>query len=199
MNAEAPISTSEKKAKYNAILKEFIQVMLFLAFLGGMTLWFLKDYQKSRKVYICDAEQVELWFGKKQFVSGKSVFSGGNLQSNLWAHSGKNSIQLDASNPFGFEITFETLRGNEIVAISVWRYAEGRNLQDGQLLASIPGHFYEAAVEAKEFDENGWQRLELWFRLNASVTNKNLKIYCWNPTERKVWFDDLRIEMIRNP
>ena len=199
MNPKTHISAIDKKEKYNAILKEFIQVMIFVAFLGGIALWILKDYQKSHSLYHCDAEQVEDWFGEPHFIKDGHVFAGGAYQSAAFARSGNYSMKLDASQAYGFDIDFESLRGNEIVAISVWRYAEASNKQAGQLIASIPGYLYEASFETTETDANGWQKIDLWFQLDARAEHKSMKIFCWNPSENAVWFDDLRIELIRNP
>ena len=121
------------------------------------------------------------------------IFKGGNFQSQDFFLDGKNSLKLNSDNPFGFGFNYEFLKGNEEILIWVWRYAEGDWNVNGRVVATIGKNFWRAAEEVVETKDNGWEKIQYRFKIPNFVQNEILNVYCWNPDQRPIYFDDFHI------
>ena len=122
-----------------------------------------------------------------------NYFNGGDFQSQDFVFEGENSLELKSENPFGFGFNYEFLKGNEEVVAWVWRYAEGSWGVNGKIVAAVGGKFWKATEEVLEVKENGWEKIQLKFKIPNFLQNELLNIYCWNPNKSPIYFDDFHI------
>ena len=189
------MNSEERKAKFQEIRNELLQVLWVLAILSGLAFWYLNQHAASRTTILCDAEKTAMRYGKEHFIANGYLFDGAEFRSHAQSRSGKSSMRLAGDNPFGFSLEWRELTGTETFLISVWRFQADPVKQDGQLVATISGHLYESSFEAVETDSDGWEKLELWFELSCELEHKPIRIYCWNPSGEEVYFDDLQIDV----
>ncbi|KAF5076430.1 hypothetical protein DSECCO2_161280 [anaerobic digester metagenome] len=112
------------------------------------------------------------------------------------AHSGKHSIRLSASNPYGLTSSIEVMPG-DIVTASVLKKDIGSK---GVLaLASKDyGDFFHSKAEGTIDTLSGWVKITHSLTISKEPEAKNLSIFVWNPGEGDAFFDDLTITITRN-
>lgn len=183
----------DQQERFFQILKNGFRSFLSIGLLvfGGM--WLLGIIGNTNHHFACNAENV----GKKNrldyFVQDGNYFTSGNYQSQDFVFEGKNSLKLNADQPFGFGYDYEFLKGNEEVLVWVWRYAEGDWKVNGKMVAAAGGKFWKAGEEVVETNENGWEKIQFKFKIPNFLQNELLNIYCWNPDRRPIYFDDFHI------
>jgi hypothetical protein len=57
----------------------------------------------------------------------------------------------------------------------------------------VVGKFCKATEEVLEVKENGWEKIQLKFKIPNFLQNELLNIYCWNPNKSPIYFDDFHI------
>jgi len=191
------LKEAERKARFRAILREFGQVMLFLGAVVAATGWWASQYRSQQFHWQSDAETQISYRGRPHFGGGGLAFSGVKLLSEEVAHSGRTSIKLDAANPYGFQAEVEKLRGNEQLKVTVWRYSPQAEGQSAGLIAEVRGLIWEFKGDVVATSPQGWQQIALTLTLDCRTRGKTLRIYCWNPTQAVVYFDDISVEMFR--
>ena len=175
-------------------LKQFMITMLFLGILLSAGYLFLGLQNRKVLSLECNAETLGKNLGELAFIQNGYAFSNGKMQSNEFAFSGKNSIRLDNTNPFGFMFELPYLKGNEQIRASVWRYANGKNTSGGIMVASAKG-FWKAGEEVIEKSDSGWEKIHFSFSPPPKCKNQSFELYCWNNGNTPIWFDDLEIEI----
>ena len=135
------------------------------------------------------------------FVSpgGQAHFSGGELQSDIRARTGAQSLKLSSRKRFGMTLHLPGARPGTQLRISIWRWGGGG--QAG-IVASCkdPAPLYRFENRSSlEKDDAGWEKLQLEVTLPGSLQEGQVDIYLWQPGESEVWFDDLEILTVSRP
>lgn len=193
MNDLKNFKNFEQKSKFYQILWNGIQSFLSISLIIFAGMWFLGITENSNYHYACNAEQVSLKNRQNYFLQDGNYFNGGNFQNCELAFEGNCSMKLNAENQFGFGFDYEFLKGSEEVVIWVWRYAEGDWITNGKIIASSSKKFWKAGEEVVERKDNGWEKIQLKFKVPGQLKNEPLNIYCWNPNPNPIYFDDLHL------
>lgn len=191
------LNETERIRKFRAILREFGQLLLFLAFAGASFAWLADDYRSKQFNWYSDTESQLMYKGLPHLDGEGIAFSGVGLLSEEAAHSGTSSIKLNPENPYGFQAEVEDLRGNEQLLLTAWRYSQHPDGQSAGLIAEVRGILWEFKGEVIETLPSGWQKIRLSLSLDCRTEAKTLRIYCWNPTQADVFFDDIQVELKR--
>lgn len=187
-----------RQQKFKATLHEFGQTMLFLAVLVGYILWLGQRYLGAKEFqWKADIESSFMHEGALHFGSKDLAFSGYGLKSEAAAHSGTQSILLNKQNPYGFQAEIKDLKGNESLNIKVWRYSEHPDGKSAAIIAEVRGIVWEFKGDLVQTEPSGWEQIQLSLSLDCRTEGHTLRIYCWNPTEADVFFDDIEVSMGR--
>lgn len=146
--------------------------------------------QKIKNKFNCNAELVTQ---DKQFFIGtpdSTLFEFGITQSDKFAHTGKYSCKLDASEQYGMTIRCKDLKIGESFSICVWKKISRK--AKGELIASAKD-YYNNEYAALETDANGWQKICKKISVTPELVEKELTIYLYNPEKESVYFDDFEI------
>ena len=142
---------------------------------------------------ICDAEK--LTADSSHFVgSPDSVFfEFGNLQSARDSHSGKYSIALNSSSPYGMTVLLPVNKFAEKIEITVWLKPF---LNDAGIIVSTENtaDFYHFSNSVIAEDSAGWRKISSNVFIDSNLEGKALKVYLYSPTDKTVYFDDLIIQ-----
>ena len=198
MSHIAPLTETERKQTFRTLLIEFGQVMGFCVLLGIGVLVLLGQNKAKTLHFSCGAEQRQLYMGTLQFVEEGHAFNGAANQDSLTSHGGTHSLRLGPWQPFGFSTDIPEMNGTEELDISVWRHRSDSNRMDGILVAEIPGHVWQGSGDIVQ-EEGIWERLNVKVKVPLDARNKALKVYCWNPSDQAVYFDDLEIVIHQKP
>ena len=182
-----------QKEQFFHILKNGIRIFIFIGLIIFGTMWLTGIIGSSNHHFACDAENVVKKSKINYFLQDGNYFNGGDFQSQDFVFEGENSLELKSENPFGFGFNYEFLKGNEEVVAWVWRYAEGSWGVNGKIVAEVGGKFWKATEEVLEVKENGWEKIQLKFKIPNFLQNELLNIYCWNPNQSPIYFDDFHI------
>ena len=108
--------------------------------------------------------------------------------------SGKSCQLLDSSAEFGARFTFDSLKDNDIVHATVWRFRNGN--QSGIVFAADSiDKLYTLSSEVVEVTDY-WDKIELNVIIPSGLSNQKFKIYLWkNDKTGPVYFDDLDIHV----
>ncbi|MEO8210027.1 MAG: hypothetical protein ABI840_05670, partial [bacterium] len=110
------------------------------------------------------------------------------------AHSGKYSVKVDKSNPYGFVGKLKLKKGS-YYKFSVWR----KNPKHTGFLVVGENNFFNRAWYDYDTDDNGWELLYLDY-LCENSNIKELPVYVWQQdTLSPVYFDDLTITSVEKP
>jgi len=128
--------------------------------------------------------------GKKR---DKVAFHEGQISDEV-AYSGKQSVIVDAANPYGLSCAIEKIKKNQTYTVSVKRYKNSEGT--GALIAESPNIFYHKTTLAQPIaDNDAWETLELSFEIPYDAHHKLLKIYVWSPDGEQIYFDDLQVKV----
>ena len=112
-----------------------------------------------------------------------------------YARSGNFGAEISKSNPFGLSFNFENLKKGNQILISVWQktgfsngYLKLIDQQTQQLLAS---------VKTDEFSHAEWRLVSMNYILEKDI--KNIKFFIHNPKNIPAYYDDLKIDVIKQP
>jgi len=133
----------------------------------------------------------------RYFNTGKTKVEGANLQSSDYSLSGQYSIKLDGANQYGASVKIKHPSAT-IYTCEIWKYApQSVNLN---LVAAGPTNndFYTLSNQVVEKKENGWEKVQLSFRIPADPPLSELNIYAWLSDNKPVYLDDLSIKTIND-
>jgi hypothetical protein len=174
--------------------RQFVFFFLSLLLISLASCWNTKEFD-GNKTITCGAEKKD----KKgeQFVADNDpsiFFSGGKLQTDEDAHTGKYSVKTTKKSAFAFGVSLSP-GADKYFKISVWRKSKDEN--KGVLVASSEKNkeLYLATSRPVVTEKNGWQKLEMDFFTPPTFDGKKLKIYIWNNSKDTIYFDDLKIEI----
>ncbi len=166
--------------------------MILLLFLVGCT--HKPDFEVNEKI-TCDFE--ELTADNKFFVSsnpGKNIL-GVDKRTDQVARSGNYAIHQDKMKRFGSTYPIKRPKPGEHYKASIWRKSE-HGL--GRIAAADDGkkNFFVSNYNIDSIDNDGWERLVLYFSIPQSITTENVRVFTWNQSDEDVYFDDLTIERL---
>lgn len=104
-------------------------------------------------------------------------------------HSGKHSIAVEKSNPFGLT-TEIVLKPNQKYIVQIWRYG---NSQAMLVVQSDTMNFYINSKTTLAIDDSNWDLISIEFTVPNADNQVPFKVYAWNPYRGKAYFDDLTI------
>ena len=140
-----------------------------------------------------DAESVKSFSGS--FENDGYEFTGANAQSDLFAHSGKYSVELKKGADFGLGTRVENVSKGSYAEVSVWRYSTtGKGVL--HVSSDKVGDLYYLVRKTITTDSTGWQKIIIHVPIDQEIDR--LLITCFNPNETPVYFDDLRVRIYKS-
>jgi hypothetical protein len=156
------------------------------------------DYTKSSQRFdslFCDAESIDP--SKNLFLSTipDMYFDGAQLVTKERAYSGKQSLKLNAENQFGFNYKVAEVFAKRVFRVSVKRYSEYDN---GYLIVQAANSelLYLTRNYGEKMGDSGWVELIIDVTIPATMHAHSLHVYCYNPYDNDVFFDDILIERL---
>lgn len=124
----------------------------------------------------------------------KYQFQTFSSQSDLKARSGKYSSLLTIDKTFSSGIDF-FVNPNQRYKVTVWKNPS--NARASLVMASLnTEEFYFLKQEADSTDADGWGRISFEVKIPPKVS-KMYRVYIWNKSQDTVFFDDMKIELLR--
>lgn len=142
--------------------------------------------ENGRKVISCDAENIS----GDTFLNNGESFLGAQTQSNDCAFNGKYSAKIDKKNSFGFTYVFDDVKEGDIIHASTWK--KGNDNFGTIVIADDQGITYSSSKAILE-RQGDWSKLMTSFVVTKEM--KAVKVYCFNPNEEAIYFDQLEIEV----
>ena len=108
--------------------------------------------------------------------------------------SGDKSLKIDKTHPFAFLHQIYNLKKDTEVILRVKRKGNY-----GYLIATYEksDEFYLSQNQSAKQLDNGWQILELKFKVPAKLHGQILQFYCHNPSKHSSLFDDFEIFIMK--
>jgi hypothetical protein len=156
---------------------------------------YTKPSQRFDKVF-CDAEIIDS--SKSLFVSTMPgmYFDGTQSVTSEKAFSGQQSVKLNAENQFAFTFRVPEVFAKRIFRISVKRYSEYDN---GYLVVQAGANIellYITKNYGEKIGDSGWVEIVIDVTIPETMHAHPLHVYCYNPYENDVFFDDIMIERL---
>jgi len=153
----------------------------------------LKKLIQPKQTIFCDLELIQKDSVKFTDASGQYLFDKLYLLDNSKTYSGKNSIKLDISNPYGLDTKIQAKAGYyfEIIA---WRYSK----QNKGLIACTSygeSHLFKIGASVINQTSNGWEQVELSFYIPNTFVEEQINLFFWNNGKEEVYFDDIEIKI----
>jgi len=121
------------------------------------------------------------------------VFKGGSMQSDRFARSGKFSLLLTKSGPFGGNISMPVKSGKRFKAEFWQRSSDGKQALV-VAAASLNDIFYKTSSLGQNNSEE-WTRSELNIALPVDFAEDVLNFYLYNPSSDSVWIEDFSLKV----
>jgi hypothetical protein len=145
---------------------------------------------------------IKIYADMENFSSDKSKilssdvsysFTDGGILNQKYARSGKCSVMLTPSNPYGLNIALPLILGNKF-KVDLWQ--KGNKTNNTFIVASSKskGIFYKASLPDKNSDDE-WLLNQMTFNLPGDYPEKEIYIYVWNSSKDSVWLDDFTISV----
>lgn len=153
-----------------------------------------KNIKKQSKAVLLMNNSFEYLSHDKQWIVNdkQERFCKSNYLQSKISRTGKQALELPTIDTYAMEYHQSNIKPGDEYEISIWQ--KGPN-QDVYLCASgdqTPS-FYEQSKGYLETDTKGWQKIVLSFTIPKDFKGNSLKIYLWNHSNNKVWFDDFQI------
>lgn len=118
-------------------------------------------------------------------------FKEGALRSVDYAHSGKASLLITSSNPYGLTVAVPVSIGKHY-KIEFWQ--RSTNGQQAVVVASANKSelYYKTSLQMKS-QPGVWTRCEMNLTIGNNYPESSLHFYMWNPTADSIWIDDFRL------
>ncbi|MBN1185123.1 MAG: CotH kinase family protein [Bacteroidales bacterium] len=114
-------------------------------------------------------------------------------RSDSFAYTGKYSVKLTKSMPYGFKIDIDSVKKNERIYVDFWFYGVTPML----VFTDNTRFYYISVNEVVEENDNGWKRISYKILAPGNLKDNKLRIYAWNSIGKDIYIDDLCI--IRYP
>ncbi|MEM8526283.1 MAG: CotH kinase family protein [Bacteroidota bacterium] len=186
------LTTEKKAAAPKSWLFPTALAGVVLLLLGLDWVWNKEQNTEQTATIYCDAEKVR----DGRFVNGNFSFGGGDYQSGGQSRSGKYACRLTAEHRYGMQYEKVNPQPNGRYRVQVWRYATAGHQGFVAMEMRVDGKVIEQQQEGVAVEEEqGWERLELWFQLPENQLIDTLKVYTYiDERSATTFFDDLTIE-----
>ena len=138
----------------------------------------------------CNVE--ELTDDNKNILSNKKNVFLGNADTRVSnkSLSGNYSLMIHGDKEYAFTIELQNISPCEKIWISVQRSPEHHSSKG---VISIDGQYLKSAQGFSDYRTGGWAKLSQAFIVPENIKNGTATFYFYNPSEEKVWLDDLTI------
>ena len=132
---------------------------------------------------------------KSQFISddGNYAFQRADQISTTEHHSGKNSILLSKTNPYGLDLIL-TVKPGDSVSASVWRKSADK-ASTIVFSAIDTKYFYTGGSTIISTDANGWEEIEAGTKIPLDYKEPTLHFYVSVYGNKDTYFDDVAISV----
>ncbi|MCL3781709.1 hypothetical protein EMN47_15090 [Prolixibacteraceae bacterium JC049] len=161
-----------------------------------------KRYAKKLNTIDSNATETHILFDLNKVTEDnkKTISTCGKFKANTAdiisndGFSGNKSLKIGKKHPFAFLHQIHNLQKNTEVVLRVRRKGDY-----GYLIATYEksDEFYLSQNVASKQLDNGWQVLELQFKVPAKLDGQTLRFYCHNPSENYSLFDDFEIFIMK--
>ena len=181
-----------------AVNKRFLVPQLFLLSILLVTFSCRRpdEFPAGRKV-VTGAEQRDNKGDKFIDENGSDVlFTGGRLQTDITAHTGKYSACTTPKKAFAFSYRINHAGPDWYFKVSVWRKSGDEH--KGVLVAAAKESkvLYMATAVPVERTTDGWEKLEMEVYTPPTFFRDELTFYVWNNSNDTIYFDDFTIERL---
>ncbi len=187
MKIHSPHTTPRKRLSRKWLLLLLIPLLWSV----GQTLYRYVSGE-TEEVLFCNMEKVsedgQVFIGKR----GKRL-TNGHTQSEDVAFSGTHSAACTAQQKFGPTAVFPDLSAGDLIEASVWRYAEKG---EGALVLEGDWGYWDAQTQPAQKKAN-WEKLQIRAQIPRGVSSATIKVYPLFKGGEIVYFDDLRIRVLR--
>lgn len=111
------------------------------------------------------------------------------------ARSGKHSILLESNTPYGFTFTMKNLQPCEKILVIIWKLSSTNSVKGVMVMED--GSYFDNPDLILDRDEKGWSKQAQEFTVPKNYKGNNATFFLFNPSQEKVYFDDLMIVRIR--
>lgn len=168
-------------------------IIAIIIYSGIWIFQYLANPAKIDLTLIADAEEVD---GNYFVLNGYKV-DGAINQSKDYAHSGKHSLKLLSTSPYGFNFNFKDIKLGDVITAQVWVYSPEKEAAKIVLAANNIEDLY---VESSELEcSDDWKLLEVSTKITKPIPGGILKFYCYNLKDKPVYFDDFAFSKNSNP
>jgi hypothetical protein len=157
------------------------------------------DYTKPSErfdILFCDAETIDR--SKNLFLSNLPgmYFEGAQVVTTDKAFSGQQAIKLNVDDQFGFNFKVPEVFATRVFRVSVKRYSEFDN---GYLVVQAANSelLYHTRNFGEKIGDSGWVELKIEVTIPETMHAHSLHIYCYNPYNNDVFFDDIIIRRLK--
>ncbi|HJX71906.1 MAG TPA: hypothetical protein VJ346_08140, partial [Bacteroidales bacterium] len=152
----------------------------------------LKKFYIEKETIICDCESIGENGDVFVSANGEFTFEKAYMRSLEQVHDGQYAVKLDVNNPYALDIRLKVNK-NDYIKTFAWR-----NAQDDKgkivLTDDIPNSIYSAGSAAVQ-TQDGWQRINLNFRIPAHFQGEEIHLYLWHNGKDSCYFDDFEIRI----
>lgn len=116
-------------------------------------------------------------------------FENGNTQSKDRARSGVHAAKVDVNNQFTLTYRMRDCAAGDLITVEVWRLGKAGRIA----LVNDTYHLYVETLEPIEKDHQGWEKLELKYRVPRDLIGDVVTVYLFNNDQEPTYFDDIHI------
>lgn len=150
-----------------------------------------KDVDAREKHFSCSAEKVD---GDNLIASGGVELKGSSARSKSKARSGKYSLKLSKTNPYGFTYQQVGLKKGQIIEASVWK---NKDAEHGALVIAPVGNKKQYLSTGTVRKVKGdWGELKAIFIADRDYDS--VAIYVYNLDAKPTYFDDFEVGVYQN-
>ena len=186
-----------------------LKKVLLLAALSLLSAYFIYLFSSSNSTQqstastpqyplIWDAEQRDDSF----FLSTNGAkVKGGETQSSEFAHSGTYSSKLTEGQGAQYGITYvlTNIRAGQLYKASVWRKKSKHDIGSYLVVGGEKGSgLYLSTERISQRDPGGWNKIDLLFLVPKDYKGESINIYVFSDGRGNVFWDDFRIDQIKN-
>jgi len=136
-------------------------------------------------------------FNGEQFKSKNGAkINGANFKTKKFAKNGEYAVELSKDrNQYALHYTYAPIELGDEIIVNVWRL---KNETNSGILTISTGKNKSFNIRKSVKTDGDWELLENYIKIKREITGDQLNIYVWTSELEKVYFDDLKIKIIKN-